>query len=317
MSFRIDPVRLSEINAEIKAFQITTDRDNSSLQRSVREIGLIAPPVLYETGSNLIIVSGFRRIQVCRNLNRSETKSRILPSDTAPLRLAQIAIAENSFQRDLNLIELSRAYRLLHDAEKNTAALSRAASTLNLPGGPAYIQRLLPLARLPESIQRGILSESLPLPIALELTKLEKEEGSRLAELFSTLNPSLNKQREILGMAKEIAARDDLSVWEVFQASAIQEVVSSDHLDRNQKIHRIRRHLKHRRFPTLAREEDRFYELVNDLKLEPGVQLNPPPFFEGSVFHFSLRFSRLSELATGKKAIDRILQSPDIRKFLT
>ena len=317
MPFRIDPVRLSEINTENQRFQITTDRDQSSLRRSVREIGLVTPPVLYETGTDLIVISGFRRIQVCRDLTWSETKFRILPSNTAPLRLAQIAIAENSFQRNLNIIELSRAYRLLCETEKNSAALSRAASSLHLPGGPDYMEKLLPLSRLPESIQRGILSETLPLPIALELAKMDTEEGASLAEFFLTLRPSLNKQREMLGMAREIAARDELSVWEVFQATAIQEAVSEDHIDRNQKINRIRRHLKHRRFPTLARAEDRFHEIVDTLKLEPGIQLNPPPFFEGTVFHFSLRFSRLSELAAGKKTIDRILQSSDFCKYLT
>lgn len=317
MNFRIESVRLSDIHHENRTFQITTERDPSPLIRSVREIGLISLPVLFDSGSELIIISGFRRMQVCRDLGRLKTESRILPTDTEPLRLAQIAISENSFQRELNLIELSRAYHLLHEAENNTAALQRTAIALNLPGTPAFMEKLRPLVQLPEAIQQAILSETVPLPMALELAEMGTEVGKRLAELFTALNPSLNKQREMLSLAKEIAAREDLSVWDVFQAPPVQAVLSNGELDRNQKIFRLRRHLKHRRFPTLSRAEDRFQETVKTLKLGPGVQLNPPPFFEGSDYRLSLRFSRLSELKAGKETIDRILQSPEIRHFIT
>ncbi|MFP4347745.1 MAG: hypothetical protein ACLFQY_05645 [Desulfococcaceae bacterium] len=317
MNFRIEPVRFSTINFENRTFQITTDRKISALQRSVREIGLITPPILFDSGTDLIIISGFRRIQVCRNLDWLKTEFRILPSAAPPFRLAQIAIAENSFQRELNLIELSRAYGLLHEAQKDAAAVQRAASALNLPSTPAFMEKVRPLARLPEAIQQGILSETVPLPMALELAEMEAEEGTRVAELFTALNPSLNKQREMLGLAKEIAAREDLSVWEVFQAPPVQKVLSNADLDRNQKIFRLRRHLKHRRFPNLSRAEDQFQEVVKTMKLGAGIQLNPPPFFEGSDYHLSLRFSRLSELEAGRGAIDRILQSPEIRHYIS
>jgi ParB family transcriptional regulator, chromosome partitioning protein len=317
MNFRIGPVGFSNINFENPTFQITTDRDPSPLKRSVQGIGLITPPVLFDSGTDLVIISGFRRIQVCRNLGWLKTEFRILPTKTEPLRLAQIAIAENSFQRELNLIELSRAYNLLHEMQKNAAALQRTAEALNLPGTPAFIKKIRPLSQLAETIQQGILSETVPLPMALELAEMETEEGIRLAEFFTALYPSLNKQREMLGMAKEIAAREDLSIWDVFQSPPVQEVLSNEDLDRNQKIFRLRRHLKHRRFPALSRAEDHFQEVVKTLKLGAGVQLNPPPFFEGSDYRLSLCFSRLSELEAGKEAIDRILQSPEFRHFIT
>lgn len=316
MDHSVDHARFSDIDSENRAFQITTPQENTPLQQSIQDIGLISPPILHQNANRLQIISGFRRIHACRKLGWSNIESRILPSETRPLRLVQIAIADNAFQRELNLIELSRAYRLLSNLMPDVKELGRTASALHLPGTPAYIEKLLPLGRFPEILQQGILSDTLSLPMAIELAELGDETGFELATLFHELRPSVSKQREILGTAKEIAARDDLTVVEVFQAAPMQDIRKNVDTDRNQKIHQIRSYLKRLRFPTLSRSEEKFRELVKKLKLGPDVQLSPPPFFEGSVFSLHLRFSRLSELKAGAQAMDRILQSPDIQQYI-
>ena len=107
-------VPLASINLQNDDFRITTREDFDELATSIEHDGLIIPPTLIKKHPPAyVIISGFRRVNAYQKMGRNEIIARILDSDADHLDCLRLAIAENAFQRQLNLIETSRALQKL------------------------------------------------------------------------------------------------------------------------------------------------------------------------------------------------------------
>ncbi len=316
MRFSEKNVALSRINSDDNTFQITTDTCVNSLADSIQKVGLIIPPILLKKSSKFIIVSGFRRIAACRQIGLQNVFSRVVDTQINKLECVKFAIIDNSFQRQLNLIEQSRSFYLLSLFFKDDIAIGKEASTLGLPVNPSFIKKIRKLYHFPQSIQHSIITNNISLDMALELERLEEGVGVDLADIFTDLKLSTNKQREIIFMLKEIALREDISILELFRESCFQEILNNDDLDRNQKTKKIRSCLKQRRYPALTKAEKEFKENVSNLKLGAFVKLNPPGNYDDSIYTLCLQFKNLIELKKRKVGLDKIIKNPSMDKIL-
>ena len=304
---KTERIALSRIDAADLTFRITTRTDIQSLAASIKAAGLLSPLLLRaKANSQCCIVSGFRRFAACQKLAWPEMEVRILEADTPDLECARYAVTDNAFQRELNPIEISRSLRLLRDHFPHPDRLAEAAAVLGLPGNPSIIRKFLPLCDLPPQIQEGILAESISPVMALELAELDTESGSTLAALFADLRLSLNKQRELVQLLTEIAARDDRSVMDVLKEKDLQQIMGDKEGDRCVKARNIRYYLKKRRFPAITAAEERYGQCVKRLKLGANLRLIPPKDFEGTVYSFQISFSSIPELKDRLADMNRI-----------
>ena len=316
MRFKQKIVKLSLIDSNDDSFRITTQINSDHLMDSIDNVGMLNLPLLIEKKSGYKIVCGFRRIEACRRLGWTDVEARILDSDTKSLECVKYAIADNSLQRPLNLIEQSRSINMLYGFFKDVSALGKALSVMGLPDNPSIIKKIKELHRLPGFVQNGILSNTISLAMALELGRLKLEAGECLAKLFQTLTLSLNKQREILSLVKEISLREDISILKVIENDNLQKILTNKNLDRNQKIRKIRIYLKQRRFPVITAAEKEFEKHVKKLKLGSGTKLIPPDNFEGTTYTLKLFFKNLIELKNRKASIDALIKNPSLNKIL-
>ncbi|MCK4860164.1 MAG: ParB N-terminal domain-containing protein, partial [Candidatus Omnitrophica bacterium] len=284
MRFKQKIAKLSLIDSNDDSFRITTQINIDHLMASIDNVGVLNLPLLIEKNSGYKIVCGFRRIEACRRLGWTDVEVRILDSDTKRLECIKYAIADNSLQRPLNLIEQSRSINMLYGFFKDVSALGKSLSVMGLPDNPSIIKKIKELYHLPKFVQSGILSNTISLAMALELGRLQIEAGECLAKLFQTLTLSLNKQREILSLVKEISLREDISILKVLENDILQKILTNKNLDRNQKIREIRIYLKQRRFPVITAAEKEFEKHVKKLKLGSGTKLIPPDNFEGTTY---------------------------------
>lgn len=316
MRFREKTVPLSIIISDDNTFRITTETSIKRLANSIQNVGLITPVILLQKSSKFNIISGFRRIAACRSLGWQNTAARIVDAGMAKLECVKIAITDNSLQRPLNLIEQSRSLDMLSAFFKDDVEMGNEASALGLPDNPSFINKLIKICHLPPSIQNNILSNTISLDMALELARLGEGVGVEFSDLFSHLKLSLNKQREIITLFKEIAIREDMSIMEIFRENWFQGIFINDDLDRIQKTQKIRSYLKERRYPALTETEKEFKEHVSKMKLGAGVKLIPPNNFEDVVYTLCLRFKNLVELKEHQAALDKIIQHPSMKKIL-
>jgi len=316
-SAKYQSVSLTRINRQNDAFRITTREDVAELAVSIQSDGLIVPPTLImEKHSTYVIVSGFRRVAACQKLGCNEIDARMLDSKTAPLACLRLAIAENAFQRQLNLIEISRALQKLASFFGGDHQLAQAASTLGLPANQSIIKKIKDLCLLPWSVQCSILNEAISLSMAVELGKLDPESALAFASLFDQLKFSLNKQKEILTLAAEIARRENNSVRHVIKAPRLQMIIDDEDLDRAQKERQIRACLRQWRFPQIVEAEKNYQIHHKQLKLGSDIKLIPPKGFEGNTFALNLNFTSLAHLRQLRDTIDQLIKHPSLEKII-
>jgi ParB family chromosome partitioning protein len=316
MRFKQKIAKLSLIDSKDDSFRITTQINVDHLMNSIDHVGMLNLPLLLEKKTGYKIVCGFRRIEACRRLDWTEVEARILDIDTKMLKCITYAIADNSLQRSLNLIEQSRSINLLYPFFNDVSALGKELSIMGLPGNPSIIKKIKELCHFSGSVQHGILSNTISLAMALELGRLQQGAGDGFAKLFETLKLSLNKQREILTLVKEISLREDISILKVIENDMLQKILSNEDPDRNQKIRKIRIYLKQRRFPVITAAEKEFESHLKKLKLGSGTKLIPPDNFEGATYILKLSFKNLTELKDRQSTVDALIKNPSLKKIL-
>lgn len=313
---RYRTISTAEIDTEDLTFRITTGSDIEDLRGSIQKIGLIQLPVLIATSSGFTIVCGFRRIAACRKLGWTRITARVLAKNVDRFLTAQLSIADNALQRSLNLVETSRALKLLDDFGPDNRQRREAAEALNLPISQSVTPAIKKICRLPLPVQEGILKETINLSMALELGSLDSAAAGDLVGLFDQLKVGLNRQRELLLLLKEIAEREDSAIPKLIAEKPLQEILSDADLDRALKRQKVRSYLRRRRFPTITKAETDYRKWVKQLKLGNNIHLAPPKDFEGNTFNMTLRFNNRQDLSDLIKKIKKIIDHPALGKIL-
>ncbi len=317
MRYKAVSVRLSRIEADNEIFRITTRDDVKSLVASIQESGIINPPVLLPLNNNTYrIVCGFRRVRACRRLGWDRVDARLLAPDTPRIQCALVAIADNRSQRELNLIETSRALNLLSGDLPDDAAVAAMAGKAGLSVSPAILSKIGSLSSLPLPMQQGMIDATLSLPMAERLQRMSVEDAREAFDLFCEIRAGLNVQREILDNAEETARREGVPLLEVLRSDAILQIRASEEGDRSWKLRKIRKLLKTRRYPKLSAAEERFAQASGKLGLRRDMKLVPPPGFEGLDYNLSLKFSSREQLHKQKEVIVRLLDSDILKDIL-
>jgi ParB family transcriptional regulator, chromosome partitioning protein len=310
MDFRLDTIRLDQIDITNVFYRITTPQDKPSIAQSISRLGLICPVVVRQTHDQFIIVSGFRRVEACRQSRWSHIPCRILPDATSDATCAEMAIADNLTQRPLNFVEQARCLELLTAATGGIKPARAVAATLGLSFSNPLVAKLKSISQAPEVIRQGLITGTLSLPVVLALSDFAKEDALALAHLFERVPMGLNKQREILQNLKEIAIREDMEVRHVLEDDQLQAIVMDDALDGNQKARGIRLYLKKRRFPRIVEVETAFNDRLRRLGLGGDVQVAPPPAFEGSTITVTIRSNDLNSLKRAHHKLSEAIENP-------
>jgi ParB family chromosome partitioning protein len=313
---RTETVSLTDIDTQDRTYRITTRNQIEDLLDTIPSLGLLHPPVLIENTSGYGIVCGFRRIAACRQLGWRMLSARIHAAAQDRFQIAQLAIADNSLQRPLNLIEASRAMNLLMDTCPDRHRLEKAALALGLPVNPSVVTKVQQLCRLANPIQQGILSDTIHLSMALELGKMDAKDAELLVGLFSQLKLGLNKQRELLLLVTEIAKREDISIQQLIGEQPLLDMLQKADPDRAIQRQQIRSLLRQRRYPAITEAEANYEKQVRQLKLGNQIQLVPPKDFEGTTYTLMLHFKNRQGLIHLNAKINEILENPALGRIL-
>ncbi|BBO67009.1 hypothetical protein DSCA_09390 [Desulfosarcina alkanivorans] len=310
MDYEISPVSVDQIETGDHTYKITTTADETGLALSIGAIGLLQPPILLKKGCGHVVVGGFRRIAACAALNMSAIPARILRSDASPLTCARIAISDNSWQRPLNIVEQSRAYALVRRCAEGSSDGQEIIASAGLPSSHTAMDRIMPVADMPASMQNALLEGSIALPVALQLIQLNEDDAGALCSLFRTLTTGLNVQRELVDLISEISLRDDIPIVRLMAQDDIAAITGNENMPAPQKVGELRGLLKTRRYPELSEAEALYHRNLKSLRLDPRIQLQPPRFFEGNTYRLSLRIDSRQQLKSLQPELDKIVRHP-------
>ena len=313
---QLQTVPLNRIDTTDDTYRITTRSDVDDLLPSIRNDGLLNIPFVIARADEFAVVSGFRRIAACARLDMEDIGVRILDPDMNPLECLRIAIADNSLQRPLDLLETSRAlYKLslhLHPIRR----LIESTSSLGLPSNPSIVKKLTDLCLLPENMQHAILNDAISLSMVIELKELPSECAAVFTQLFSEFKLSLNKQREILMLVKEIARREGITEQRLLEGRQLNEIIVDRDRDRGQIAHEIRTYLRRRRFPHIVKAETQFESHRKQLNLGSDINLIAPKNFEGTDYTLNLKFSSIAHLRALHARLDQLIEKPNLKQIV-
>lgn len=311
MDFEIAHVSPDRIDLDDHTYRITTNKETADLALSISAIGLLNPPALIDAQGRLIVISGFRRLAAMKSLDdyRHCVPVRMLPLTTTTMRQAAIAISDNTFQRQLNVVEQSRCYALLRRVCDPPESWTNLANACGLPASGKALKRILPIARMPEMLQQAIVEGSIALPVAHLINEINTDDRRSMIDFLRKITTGLNVQRELFELITEIAKRDGLPIQTLIERDRVRLILEQELLSTPQKAQQIRHLFKAERFPALSDTQKRYQQTLRELRLSPYVQVQPPPFFEGKTYQVTLKVNSRHQLRTLQEELEKLASS--------
>jgi len=187
---------------------------------------------------------------------------------------------------------------------------------LGFPQNQKVFKKIEALSRLPGAVQAGVMDEIVSFEAAVDLSEFSDEDALSFFELFKVLKLSQNKQREVITLVQEIAIREDLQPIDVLQSKEVKRILNRRKLNRNEKGSKVRAHLKQRRFPALAKAEERFSKELKALKLSEHLHMTPPPYFETGLYTLRMTFKNMKDFEDRCRTLDALAKKPALKRLL-
>lgn len=309
-------IPISDIDTTDDTCSLGLRTDLTALVASIEAMGIINPPVLkHKDDSTYLIVCGFRRIRACQALGRHEIKVRILAGDFSERELLNLAILDNRSHRPLNVVEQARAIQKL-SVHTRWNRLETLSVLLGFPPNKKVFRKINALGRLPEEIQMGLVNHTISFEAAVDLSGFPCEDAISFFDLLKELKLSQNKQKEIISLVREIAVREDVRLSEVLGSEEVRRIMGRCEFNRNEKGSRIRAYFRRRRFPTLAKTEDRFQKELKALKLNEHFHITPPAYFEGATYVLRVTFKSVKDLEDRLQSLHALTRHPAMKRLL-
>ena len=278
------------------------------LCHSIKEIGVVNPPLLQRVSSNdrFRIVCGFRRVHALRMIRVQELECRVLPPDIADRDLLLISIYDNLATHPLHPLEKSIVIAKLESFFDKQEIIRTYFPLLGLPAHKKSYEETACLARLEDRIKDAVYRGN--LVVARSLFHLSQKERLAVFDLLETLHLSVSKQREVIDYLIKIHARESVSLCDLVRSDEITEILQNKRLNRSQRGERVRSYLYKRRFPEISRTEEKFHKLRRSLRLGDSVKLIPSLSFESDTFHLQFSVDSVQDL---QKKIRQLRDSQD------
>ncbi len=313
IQFNIKTIPLSAIDMADIHFRISDSHSLTPLINSIQAVGLLVPPLVVSIEADRYrIVSGFLRIESCRQLTMENMVVRIPADDTPASELAWAAVSENALARELSVVEKARATALLHQYHPNIVDLSTVAAKLGLMLDTAMATKLLRLMQLPSDVVEAVSNGSVAFTTALDLEKEGIPASLAVTRLFEQLKIGLNHQRFFLQMIHEITRRDSVPITDFLAQSSMAFIIDDPETDSRIKTRKVKDLLYRLRYPHLSACELRFKNTADSLITEQGVRFVPPPNFEGDTVQLTLAFNSKAKLIRQSQWLQEILADETI-----
>ncbi len=316
MSEQLCQINICDIDLTDQRYKIsfTNDCDIKSLTQSIRETGLICPPVVRQSDDKYIIVSGFNRIKACINNHNNTVSVQKINSETSEYQCFVKAITSLSFKRQLSQAELIMSIRYLDKFLDKKQIADKSAAILNMELNVGYIEDLLDIADLPDPALGLIQMGNISFKTAKKMLSFQKESIKSFLKIFTKIKASNNKQLEIIQYIVEISKRDGIELENFLKNQEIEAII----LDRNKeavlKTKLLRDYLYEQRFVNLSKARKKIQKKINTLKLDNKIRLSAPDNFESPNYLISFTAKNYKEFKTNVKILNNVLENKKFKE---
>jgi hypothetical protein len=314
-------VHCHQVDLGDKTYIFTFEPMMSQMVQSIRNIGLVHPPILAEISGQPCyrIISGLKRILALKHLRTESCTAIVYPDDIEHpnLDLFLMNFYENISTRELNPIEKSIALNKLITSFKvpKKELVQKYLPLMQLGANPKVLDSYLPLIQLEDNLKIAVVEDFLSQELAIQLLEYSYRDRQSLYELFSDLKLGKNRQKEFLKLLHDIAKIVNTPIHEIISRPLIQSTLNDSTLTVSLKVDKIRDLFRKLRYPIFSQAEEKFNHLKKELKLPPNVSFHPPPFFENDKYSIEIVFKDQHEYDDAIKLLKQISEKKDLTKL--
>lgn len=290
-------------------FRMSFDFEPGTLSQSIKEAGLLNPPIIYpgESG-NIDIVCGYRRIFALKELGCTSIPCVVLPVSFSREKCMLLNFYDNVATRGLNHVEKAMSCTRLSSLFQRREVLSRFMPALGLPSHEPTLELYKAIdTELDDHIKHAVASGRIPVKSVEGLLKFPNQDRLALYDLFSEIKFNVNQQLQVFDLMLDITLRDHKSVSELIGEGTLKKVIEDDAMNSPQKARAFLDCCRRIRYPLFYHAEKRFKSEIDSLKLPREVEMADPENFEPSKFKMEIKFKNGAHL---KKVIQRLVALP-------
>ncbi len=281
-------INISDIDISNPKFIVPYKQISPELVNSIKDIGIINPPIVIKNDKEYLILTGFKRISISEELGLNTVFCRVVSKNEISFDQCIKIIYEDNKDRytDIEIGELCRKHI------DNGNDVKQFLKLIDYPTTEKNIQRFTYLSNIDSRIRNYYLDEKLNPEQCFFLSQIDTEDALLLLnKVIVPFRFNTNETREFLSELKDIYIRDDKPISQI-----VESVINTqEDITKNS----IRLKIKKLRNPRLVEVEKEYNEIVKSLKLPKGVLISYSPYFENNYIDVKTRIdseNKLNEL---------------------
>ncbi|MFP4520567.1 MAG: ParB N-terminal domain-containing protein [Fibrobacterota bacterium] len=284
------------------------------LRLSIRNVGMISPPVLKKSGCKYDIVCGYKRIEAALAEGYSEADCIVLPDETSEQDCMKIALNDNLSFRELNIIEkmnIVKALRLYRFPSETIEGFENEFGLRRFSAG--LMENILFSG---DEFKSAAAAGLMPPESIIIAARFKVEERELLASLFRKLTPGKNKQIAILENLSDISARDETSMKDILESAAIKNLIENEQLNPPQKLAKILSYLEALRNPEISEFFNKYKAKKKTVSVPSGIEFSASDILEERRHRIAFSFCSSSEAMDKASQLRDFLNSQSTRELI-
>lgn len=288
-----------------------------SLQDSIDVIGILHPVVLMKSGDGYKIICGHRRVAIGQTLGQIEIPARVTESDLDPETLLALNLMENRAHRSYSDIEKGRIlHKLVQAGVNEEMIIGKYMPIVGLERSKKLFQEFSRVADFATGLQLLLHEMNVPARVFCSLLKWSAPSQNIALKVFAALRPGVNKWRELIELAEEIAVIEKTSPGEILARAEIQTLIAQNGLEKHEKYDRVVQLLTPLRYPVLHDLRMKIARLIDQLSLGSRSKIRVHESFETDEIKIEIKGRDRKALIEEVERLGTAVKSPAMEELL-
>jgi ParB/RepB/Spo0J family partition protein len=309
----ISEIPLTSIDKDNRLTDFSMDGCPEKLTDSIKVIGIRHPISVSPSGEFFSIVSGHKRFQAAARAGLTKIPAFIVSKLDNTSRLV-INLNENFGQRHYSDIEKGGILNKLSYAgvtEENI--ILKYMPLLELERSKKKFFDLSKVKTLSLKMQTLLHRARVPLKTFSSFYKWHDITAAE--NLFSALNPGVNKWRDLLDLVDQVAIRENIMHGDILVRDDIQKILTNS--DISKKYDEVYKILYNLNYPVLSDTRKQVAQALDKMNLDDNTKFRFEDTFESSELKMELKFESEKDLSQQVEKIFKALQSGSVEKLIS
>jgi len=265
------------------------------LRCSIKNIGILHPPIIQQTDKGFRIINGRKRIRIAREFNLDPLLCHILTRDLPIIQVLTTHLTEQQLSGSISTIEQAYFLRLCLIFIEEKEVRDVFLPLLGHPAQTKVIDKLLGLLQLESQLQLLLHQQLTNEKTASALLELDRKDRIILGDIIINLKMGKGKQQRLLTLCKDLSRRHNTSIETILANIEAERILHHPAMNPPQKTKQLLELLQKQQSPLYQKAKEDFKINVKQLNLPDHCGLDHSPAFEKDEVTLSINFKDIGQ----------------------